>query len=374
MSRPWTIIMDLTERCNLRCVMCYFSVVDRLKFEPFDRQVSENGHMPVETFERVAETFFPRAHEVSLACAAEPMVHKQFAELVRIAGRYGIPNLWFPTNLLALDRVKAEAIVEAGVACVAASVDGTEAPTYERIRVGGRFQVFEEKLSLLNDVRRGSVTKLRLIFTWMQSNRADFRNLPSFAEKHGASELDVRFVVPTVGVDNSRELLTGEDPEGINEDLWHVFEDAARRGLRLHAFPDFRVGRGESRLPLARLARLRLRQRAGLFRAEMLRHELRRRRDGCAFPLRQYVIRPNGAVTPCVFWNEAPHGLLPEDSLATIEGRIANLREGLRSGHPIGSCANCIERRAAFYQPFRRFPGAVRGGGGASREQAPRES
>lgn len=359
MSRPWTIVMDLTERCNLRCVMCYFSVVDRLRFEPFDRPVSDNGQMPVETFERLAETFFPRAREVALGCAAEPLIHKEFARLVRTAGRYRVPELWFPTNLLALDRRKAEAIVEAGVAHVGVSVDGTDAPTYERIRVGGRFAVLEEKLALLNEVRRGSPTALRIIFTWMKSNRADLAHLPAFAAKHGAAELDVRFVAPTVGVDNSGELLTGEDPEQLNDELFRVFEAAVARGLALRAFPDFHAGRGAPRGVVARWRRFRLRRRAGMYRAELLGHELARRRDGCQYPGRQYVIRPNGAVTPCVFWKQAPHGLLPEDSLATIDGRIARLREGLRSGHPLGSCADCGERRAAFYRPLLR-PGARR--------------
>ncbi|HSM50761.1 MAG TPA: hypothetical protein VLA75_05110, partial [Thermoanaerobaculia bacterium] len=103
MPRRHTVVMDLTERCNLRCVMCYFSVTDRLRFPPFDRELAENGNMPLPTFERIAETYFPRAWRVALGCAAEPLIHREFAEMVRIAGRSRIPELWFPTNLLALN-------------------------------------------------------------------------------------------------------------------------------------------------------------------------------------------------------------------------------------------------------------------------------
>ena len=41
-----------------------------------------------------------------------------------IAGRYGVPELWFPTNLLALTEATANALVDAGVWTVAASIDG----------------------------------------------------------------------------------------------------------------------------------------------------------------------------------------------------------------------------------------------------------
>lgn len=354
MSRPWTVVLDLTDRCNLRCVMCYFSAVDQLRFEPFDRRLADNGQMPVEIFEEVARRFFGRAREVALGCAAEPLLHKRFAELVAIAGRYRVPNLWFPTNLLALNREKAEAIVAAGVRRVAVSVDGTDAETYERIRVGGRFAMLEEKLALLNEVRAGSRTGLRLIFTWMRSNREHLQRLPEFAARHGARELDVRFVVPTAGVDNRAEVLTGEDPEQLNRELWRAFRDGVARGLRFFAFPDLRAEPGARRDPLARLGRLALRVRGGLLRPDHLRFELARRRDGCAYPTRQYVVRPNGAVSPCVFWEKGPLGLLPDDATSAIDERISALRDGLRCDRPVGSCAECGERRAAFYRPFRR--------------------
>ena len=67
--------MDLTARCNLKCVMCYFSNTDRLFFPPFDTQLSDDGNMPVAVFEKIAADLFPRAWRVALACAAEPMIH-----------------------------------------------------------------------------------------------------------------------------------------------------------------------------------------------------------------------------------------------------------------------------------------------------------
>ena len=343
--RPLEVILDTTERCNLKCKMCYFSAVDRLQFLPFDRQLSRNGMMPLETFSRVAADLFPRARRVALGCAAEPLVHPKFIDIVREAGSYAVPDLWFPTNLLPLTPAKAEAICEAGVKTVGVSMDGTSAETYEAIRVGGKFDRLMRSLDLLNEVRRGAATGLRLIFVWMRTNRGDLADLPRFAEEVGASELDVRFVAPTAHVSAEDELLDDEDPGALRAELAATAEDAAARGLRLVSYPDFDDGqRVDLRGHL-------MRWRAGLYDRQRLRGRFRTAVAGCAWPGHTVVVRPNGAVSPCIFWEEQPIGLYPETSLGEVERSplLAEIVDGLKSGNPCGTCNTCTERKHALY-------------------------
>src|SRR5262245_38983010 len=196
--RPFHVILDLTSRCNLKCVMCYFAATDRLNFPPYDTGPSD-GNMPLPVFEKIAAELFPRARRVALGCAAEPMIHPRFREILDVAGRYGVPDLWFPTNLLALSESTAEALIRNRVATVAASIDGTTPETYEKIRVPARWEQLLSKLALLREVKRkhrANRPKLRIIFTWMKSNREQLASLPAFAQKQGAAELDVRYVMP----------------------------------------------------------------------------------------------------------------------------------------------------------------------------------
>ncbi|MYF94631.1 MAG: radical SAM protein, partial [Holophagales bacterium] len=345
MTRPLEVILDTTERCNLKCKMCYFSAVDRLQFLPFDRQLSSNGMMPLETFSRVAADLFPRARKVALGCAAEPLVHPKFIDIVREAGSYGVPDLWFPTNLLPLTPPKAEAICEAGVNTVGVSMDGTSAETYEAIRVGGKFARLMRSLDLLNDVRRGTGTGLRLLFVWMRTTRGALADLPRFAEEVGASELDVRFVTPTAHVTAEDELLDDEDPGALRAELTATAEDAAARGLRLVSYPEFDDGR-----PIGLRGHL-MRWRAGLYDRQRLRGRLRTAVAGCAWPGHTVVVRPNGAVSPCIFWEDQPIGLYPETSLGEVERAplLLEIVDGLKSGNPCGTCRTCSERKHALY-------------------------
>ena len=152
--RPFHVILDITSRCNLKCVMCYFAATDRINFPPYDVALSGDGNMPIPVFEKIASELFPRSWRVALACAAEPMIHPRFGEILSIAGRYGVPDLWFPTNLLALTEASGRAIVAAGVATVAASIDGTTKETYEKIRVPASWERLISRLELFNEIRK----------------------------------------------------------------------------------------------------------------------------------------------------------------------------------------------------------------------------
>ncbi len=355
MPRPLNVILDLTARCNLKCVMCYFAATDRLAFAPYDRQLSDDGNMPMEVFEKIAEDFFPRAWRVALACAAEPMIHPRFRDIVAVAGRYGVPDLWFPTNLLALTPPTAAALVENRVTTVAASIDGMTKETYEKIRVPAKWDRLLACLEVFNAVRRerkSRTPRLRIIFTWMKSNRRELAALPEFAAAHGASEIDVRFVSPTTGVDVTPELLSDEDPETLNAELAAAAREAVRRGLKLASYPEFERP-GDRPVGLAARMRRRLwRLRAGMDRFEYLRYAWYQGLFGCAYPDRNYVIRPNGAVHPCIYWEEEPIGLYPADGLDRIAkgAPLKRIRNGLRSGRPVGTCATCGERRTALYR------------------------
>lgn len=353
--RPLNVILDLTSRCNLKCVMCYFANADRLYFPPFDRQLSDDGNMPVEVFEKIAAELFPKAWRVALACAAEPMIHPRFRDLVAIAGRYGVPDLWFPTNMLAMTEPTAKALIDARVRTVAASIDGVTRETYEKIRVPAKWDRLLASLETLRKARRDARSKtprLRIIFTWMRSNREELALLPRFAQEQGATDIDVRFVSQTPGVDVTGELLSGEPTEVLNAELAAAARDAVERGIKIASYPEFEPRERGDRTLAERIRRRMWRWKAGLDRPEYWRYAWYQGLFGCAYPERNYVVRPNGAVNPCIYWEADPIGFFPAQGLDAIANGapLKAIRDGLRGGEPVGTCATCGERRTALYR------------------------
>jgi MoaA/NifB/PqqE/SkfB family radical SAM enzyme len=354
--RRLELILDLTSRCNIHCIMCYFSTTDRLRFKPFDLDPDQRGNMGMDMFRHVASELLPYTRKIGLGCAAEPLLHPGFAEMLALARSHRVPDTWIQTNLLALTPATAEAIVGNGVRTVAVSIDGTSRETYETIRRGASWERLHEKLQMLRDVKtaaRSALPRLRITFVWMRSNREDLATLPGFAEGLGASELDVRFVAPTVSVDNSGELLESEDPDAIMRELWSVARAATDRGIRLSAYPSLRKEADADDTVLGKIGRKLWLLKSGIDGPGRWRRSFLERRDGCSFPGRTLLIRPNGAVLPCPFWEEEPVAVVPGDGRVAIlesEG-IGAIRRGLRDGCPVGSCRTCIEKKDALFRP-----------------------
>jgi molybdenum cofactor biosynthesis enzyme MoaA len=70
------ITMDITSKCNLRCIMC----------PPRDNAAS-GYDMSVEVYEKIASQVFAHTEELTLSCAYEPLMSRSFEEIMRITGR-----------------------------------------------------------------------------------------------------------------------------------------------------------------------------------------------------------------------------------------------------------------------------------------------
>jgi MoaA/NifB/PqqE/SkfB family radical SAM enzyme len=357
--RRLELILDLTSSCNIRCVMCYFSTTDELRFKPYELEPGANGTMELAVFRHVASELFSRTHTIGLGCSAEPLLHPEFPEILRTCRQHRVPKVWLQTNLLALSTAKARAIVEHGVRTVAVSIDGTSRETYEGIRVGASWDRLHSRLELLRRAATAASRpgpELRVTFAWMRSNREELRSLPAFAAALGAREIDVRFVVPTVGVDNRDELLDEVDPGELMDELWAVARDATSRGIRLSAYPAMITQPDTHRSLIERIKHKRWLFTSGIEGAASWRRSFLERLNGCSFPGRMFLIRPNGAVSPCPFWEEDPIALVPRDGHREIAAsdHLAQISKGLRTGCPVGSCRTCDARKDALFRPLMR--------------------
>ncbi len=352
------LIVDLTSRCNIRCVMCHFSSTDQLRFKPFDLEPRTTGQIELDVFRHLASDLFRRTHTVVFGCSAEPLLHPDFSEILRISREHHVPKICIQTNLLALSTAKARAIAENEVHTVSVSIDGTTRDTYEHIRSGASWDRLHSRLGLLQRCGRlsaGKGPRLRITFAWMWSNRHELRSLPAFASSVGAREIDVRFVVPTVGVDNRNEVIDDADPSELMDVLWNVARDATSRGIRLSAYPAMEKEPDADNSVIGKIRRKLWLLRSGIDGPEQWRRSMREKIAGCSFPGRTLLIRPNGAVLPCPFWEDEPIALLPRDGHRAIFGSpdLEKIQSGLRAGCPVGSCRSCALRKDALFRPLK---------------------
>lgn len=126
---PTAIWLEPTDRCNLKCVMC----PSRL------RPGKERGFMELEVYRALIEEVSSFATTIYLFLGGEALLHKDLFPMIRLARSRGIA-VRLNTNATLLDRERAEMLIDSGLDYLSFSFDGYNAETYERIRIGARFE------------------------------------------------------------------------------------------------------------------------------------------------------------------------------------------------------------------------------------------
>ncbi len=152
------VAFEVTNRCNLACVMCGRSLVSRAL-----------GLMARETFETVlAQIPDDSLHAIALHAVGEPLLHPDLDLFARLA-RPKATDLFLSTNGLLFrgDTGLMRRLLAAGLTHVHFSTEGYDAATYEAVRIGGRFEEFLDNLRLFRRVRdaSGSSATIHLQYT-----------------------------------------------------------------------------------------------------------------------------------------------------------------------------------------------------------------
>lgn len=194
--------LDITNKCNLRCVMCYHS------FEATRRLPTVN--MAPEDFGAIADAVLPRAGRLSLSLGNEPLMSPHFIPVLRLAAKHRVPEVNFFTNGFLLDEAKIEAIIECGVTQVCVSLDGATAPTYNAIRRNSDFDRVVGNVARLIARRNelGSRTpRVRFDFVMMQRNVHEAEAIVHLASRLGVQEMNFCHLVSYEGLDMEGESL-----------------------------------------------------------------------------------------------------------------------------------------------------------------------
>jgi MoaA/NifB/PqqE/SkfB family radical SAM enzyme len=231
--RHLVIRMDTINLCNLRCKMCYYSFDYKRKKEQMD----------IALFSKIADEVFAKTRFLYLSCATEPLMNKEFAEFLRVTGKYHVPFTSFCTNGQLLRRDVIQACIDSRLSEIIFSIDGASAETYEEIRRGGRWDRLLNNLNVLAAMKReakSGTPVVRVNFTCMHTNIHELPLMVDFAADHGADSLHVRHLV-AYGDDNSsyRQEMSYRDFFNIKAE--ETRKAAIKRGIDLF-LPDLLPG------------------------------------------------------------------------------------------------------------------------------------
>ena len=138
---PFYIEVEVTTRCNLRCIVCEHAYWD----EP-------NRDMSFDEFKQIVNQF-PRLKWIGLTGIGESFINKDFMNMLRhVKSRNIFVELY--DSFYFIDEEASREIIDLGVDRIFASIDAATKETYEKIRVGSDFKKVIDNVRTLFKIRK----------------------------------------------------------------------------------------------------------------------------------------------------------------------------------------------------------------------------
>lgn len=209
-SYPRRLVLELTNACNLNCVMCGRNAAD---FKPV--------YFDMDMFYSL-EPIMDKIEEVTLMGWGEPTIHPHFNEMLKVIDFHGARK-YFCTNGMNLHKIK-DAIFDYNVDVFAVSLDGATDETNSRIRRGSDIGKITQELKDIVRIKKERGLKypwINFVFCAMRSNLNELPELIKLASGIGIEEVKVVYLTVF-----QQEMLH-ETLWGMEDEIRKVFDEAA---------------------------------------------------------------------------------------------------------------------------------------------------
>jgi len=174
---PPILMVEPTNICNLKCPMCPSGNGDMRR---------SLGQLDLANFKRIVDDIGDFLVQIQLWNQGEPFINKNFLAFVEYAKTKGIMTQTSTNGHFIRNDMQAEALVRSGLDVLIFSLDGTNADSYARYRVGGDFNLVMESLERIARVKQkiGSKTPVvELQFLIFKHNQAEIDHIIGIGKK-----------------------------------------------------------------------------------------------------------------------------------------------------------------------------------------------
>jgi radical SAM protein with 4Fe4S-binding SPASM domain len=215
-SYPRRVVLELTNACNLDCIMC-----------GRDESDFSGNFLNIQYIERL-EPVLRYIEEVTLFGWGEPTIHPKFRDILEFLNKCSVRK-YFVTNGTTLHRIK-EYLFDCKVDIMAVSLDGATAKTNNAIRKKSNFdQIVSELRTIVQ--RKGKENTgypyINFVITLMRSNLNELPDMVDLAHSIGIEE------VKAVYMTSFSKNLEDEVLWDSVDDVRRVFSETIEMGNRL---------------------------------------------------------------------------------------------------------------------------------------------
>ncbi|MDR1418253.1 MAG: radical SAM protein [Endomicrobium sp.] len=214
-SYPRRIVLELTNACNLNCVMCGRNAAD-----------FSLTQLSMENFYAL-EPLFDTVEEVTLMGWGEPTSHPNFEGMLKILDNHSVRK-YFCTNGMRLNKIK-DAIFNYNIDVFAVSVDGATQETNNKIRRGSdilKINSYLKEIVLEKTRKNLKYPHINYVFCAMKQNLDELPDLINMAADVGLDEVKVVFLTAF------DQRLVNQTLYGEEEKVREVFKKTEERAQK----------------------------------------------------------------------------------------------------------------------------------------------
>lgn len=291
---PNTIILELVNRCNLECVMCYQGW----------RNDSQKHTLDEDTLNKIFKDFEKNNLNSLMLSISEPLLYKKIDRVLKMSEEAGIMDLFLFTNGTLLHEKNAKMILESSVTRLFVSLDALTKNTYDKVRIpvskkidDGRLKRVEENIKNFVSLRNSLNKKLPLVRVSYVKQKYNEHEVEEFIKKW-------ENIVDSVEVQNEVSI--------------NAYDQAKK-----------------------------------LTHEEMfLKDKPNSKKYNCRQPWGSFGIYSDGSATPCcnTFGRTMPVGNIKTDSISNIwkSSKMKQIRDNFESNEPCKGCKICLDNTDGF--------------------------
>ncbi len=143
---PLHLDIESVAVCNLRCPFC----ATTHKRWGNDK----HGYMEYALYEKIIDEGVENGLcAIKLSLRGEPLLHPELAHMIEYAKEKGVMDVYFNTNAILLTEEKFERLIDTRLDRISISIEGFNKETYEKFRVGARFERLFDNVSKFIAIR-----------------------------------------------------------------------------------------------------------------------------------------------------------------------------------------------------------------------------
>lgn len=202
-STPNEILIEISTRCNLKCLHCF----------RFSSRTLRPRDMDLDTFKAILDNAAKsKVRKIVFTGWGEPTINPHVVDMLELAKSNGF-YIVLNTNGQLLGEIANE-LVKQGVDEVYVSLDAVDAELYAKIREKGELPIITKGVLELNDIKRKTRADkpiLSSIFTINKLNVDQIERIVKYVADIGIQNLYLSFYIPHLSGDTSIDCLNNQE-------------------------------------------------------------------------------------------------------------------------------------------------------------------